>query len=302
MASVRLAVIASAAVLLPLAGCTSLGPSEDPVALKVTDLEARLIRIERILENQSLIDLASQLEQLRSETQALRGQVDTLRYDSENAANRQRDLYVDVDQRLQALEQQQARTAASAAAMAAANSAMTPGSGATAPGAAVSGAGMPAAGGAPAAGSPASSGAAPAGSATQQPAPAPTGNDQENYQAAFDLLRNARYEDSANAFRAFLGSFPASPLADNAQYWLAETFYVRRQFEEALPEFQKVIDEYPQSAKMPDALLKVGFCNYELKHPDAARTALQQVARQFPDTTAARLATQRLERMAQEGA
>jgi TolA-binding protein len=60
-----------------------------------------------------------------------------------------------------------------------------------------------------------------------------------------------------------------------------------------------VIDGFPQSAKLADALLKVGYCNDELKNTDAARTALQQVMRRFPDTTAARLATQRLERLSQ---
>jgi tol-pal system protein YbgF len=285
MPSARIAVTWSAIAMLPLAGCSSLGPSEDPVALKVTDLEARLIRIERVLQNQSLIDLASQLEQLRSETQELRGAVDTLRHDSETTAARQRDLYVDVAQRLQALEQGQARVAGATAV--AGNSSAAP---APTRSAAVSGpAPTP---------STASVGVTPAaGVATG----AQSGNDQENYQAAFDLLRNAKYEESAQAFEAFLAAFPSSPLADNAQYWLAETYYVRRQFEDALPQFQKVIDGYPNSSKLPDALLKVGFCNYELKRMEPARTALQQVARQFPDTTAARLATQRLERIAQEG-
>ncbi|NIW25524.1 MAG: tetratricopeptide repeat protein, partial [Gammaproteobacteria bacterium] len=49
-----------------------------------------------------------------------------------------------------------------------------------------------------------------------------------------------------------------------------------------------------------DALLKIGFCNYELSQWDQARAALERVVREFPDTTAARLATQRLERMAQD--
>jgi tol-pal system protein YbgF len=96
-----------------------------------------------------------------------------------------------------------------------------------------------------------------------------------------------------------LGSFPQSPLADNAQYWLAETQYVRGQYQTALAEFQKVLEKYPQSAKTPDALLKVGYCQSELKNPEGARTALQQVMRQYPDTTAARLAAQRLERLSQ---
>jgi tol-pal system protein YbgF len=287
---------------LLLAGCSTLTPAEDPVALKLTDLEARLVRIERVLSNQSLIDLASQVQQLQSQTQELRGQLETLQHDTQSASDRQRELYLDIDQRLQALEQFQARSGAGMSAGMAGAGVQAPGqmsgqaSGQTPgqlPGQMLGG--TSASSGAAGTGMGPGMGAASAAGAT------PPGNDQERYQAAFNLLRDAHYEESARAFGEFLMNFPNSPLADNAQYWLAETHYVRRDFEGALPEFQKVIDTYPDSSKIPDALLKVGFCNYELKQMDAARTALQQVTQQYPDTTAARLASQRLERMAQEG-
>jgi tol-pal system protein YbgF len=132
-------------------------------------------------------------------------------------------------------------------------------------------------------------------------APRPTGSDQQNYQAAFDLISARKYAEAGAAFETFLEQFPTSPLADNAQYWLAQSHYVQRQFNVALPEFQKVIEKYPQSSKLPDALLKVGYCQSELGNKSAARTALQQVMKQFPDTTAARLATQQLEKLSQEG-
>ena len=92
------------ALAIVATGCSSLSPSEDPVALKMTDLEARLLRIERIVENQSLVELSSGLEALRSETAMLRGEIETLRFESENSDSRQRELYVDVDRRLQQLE------------------------------------------------------------------------------------------------------------------------------------------------------------------------------------------------------
>jgi tol-pal system protein YbgF len=234
--------------------------------LKMTDLEARLIRIERVFENQSLMELSSQLSQLQADAQALRGDIETLRFESENSGNRQRQLYVDVDQRLQALEQGRPRS--------------------TEP--------PPVAVMDPSEAQGASAGGAAAGR------PAVSGSDQDNYQAAFDLLKNGQYTQSAEAFRQFLTVFPSSPLADNAQYWLAETYYVQRQFTMALPAFEIVVDDYPNSIKLPDALLKIGFCNYELKQWAPARTALERVVREFPDTTAARLATQRLERMAQD--
>ena len=243
-------------------GCSTLTPSEDPVALRMTDLEARLIRIERVVENQSLIQLSTELDRLRAEAQVLLGELETLRFESENSDSRQRELYVDVDRRLQSLET--------------APRAFTP---------------PPAAGG----------GFAPAEPSTPPVAARPAGSDQQTYQAAFDLIQSRRYEEAGRAFIEFLTAFPQSPLADNAQYWLAETHYVQRQFSAALPEFERVVEQYPQSAKMPDALLKVGYCQIELGDRAAARTALQQVMRQFPDTTAARLASQRLERLSQEG-
>jgi tol-pal system protein YbgF len=243
---------------------------EEALELKITDLEARLIRIEKILENQSLIQLANELEQVRNDTKTLRGQLDQLRYESQNAATRQRDLYVDVDKRLQSLEQAQRTQAA-----------LPP---AQPPGGFAANTPSPSA---PAAATPA-----------PPPTPArPAGTDQQNYQAAFDLMQGRKYEEAGKAFTDFLAGFPQSPLADNAQYWLAETHYVRGQYQAALPEFQKVIDSYPQSSKQPDALLKIGYCQDELGNKAAARTTLQQVTRKYPDTTAARLATQRLDRL-----
>jgi tol-pal system protein YbgF len=241
-------------------GCSTLSPTEDPVALRITDMEARLIRIERVVENQSLVELSSELERLRSETTALRGELETLRFETENSDSRQRELYVDVDRRLQSLE--------------------------SAP------RGFDSAPSSPSFSAPAAAGVGAAAGAAV--AARPTGSDEQNYQAAFDMISARRYEEAGAAFETFLAQFPTSPLADNAQYWLAETHYVRGQFAEALPEFRKVLEQYPQSAKLPDALLKVGYCQIELGDRNAARTSLQEVIRQFPDTTAARLASQRL--------
>lgn len=251
-----------------LAACSTITPTDDPVYLRLQDLEARLIRIERVVNNESLIQVANQLEQLRADTQALRGEVETLRFETESGAERQRQLYLDIDERLQSLESQ-SRGGFGAA---------DPGFGASTPGA----------------GGSADSDLAAAGG------PRLTGTDQDNYQAAFELLQARRYQDAAQAFTRFVQAFPDSPLADNAQYWLAETYYVQREFATALTEFQKVLDLYPQSDKLADALLKVGYCNYELRQWDAARTALQQVMRDHPGTTAAQLAMTRLEAVERE--
>lgn len=240
-----------------LAGCETTSLADDPVYLRVQDLEARLIRIERVLDNDSLVQMATNLQQLQTEIQGLRGEVETLRFESDNAAARQRDLYLDIDQRLQSLEQGRSQ--------------------------------------------PLAGGASPGLAAPGEPLAGALGvGDQASYDEAFALIQTRRYEEAAAAFNDFLVMHAGSPLSDNAQYWLAETYYVRQQFAAALPEFQKVIDSYPQSAKLQDALLKIGYCHYELERWDAAREALEQVERQFPNTAAAQLATERLARLAQE--
>ena len=241
-----------------MAGCaTTPPPEEDPVFLKLTDLEARLIRIERVIDNQSLIELTTRIDLVQSEIQTVRGETETLAFQTNNAAERQRDLYVDIDGRLQELELTLAQLQINLNEL-----------------------------------------------LTEEEVPPPPvllpGSDRENYDSAFSLLREGNYGEAASALEQFLAVFPSSPLADNAQYWLAETYYVQRQYMAALPAFQEVVDGYPGSAKMPDALLKIGFCNYELQQWDAAREALQRVIREFPATTAERLATQRLERILQE--
>ncbi|MBT8143901.1 MAG: tetratricopeptide repeat protein, partial [Gammaproteobacteria bacterium] len=96
-------------------------------------------------------------------------------------------------------------------------------------------------------------------------------------------------------------TYPESTLLDNAQYWLAEALYVEREFQRALTEFQRVVELYPESRKIPDAWLKIGYTHYELKDYTRARDALERVIGEHGGSTAARLAGQRLERMSREG-
>jgi tol-pal system protein YbgF len=253
--------IAMGALAGALGGCMVVPPEEDPVYLKQVEIDNRLVRVERIVDNQGLMNLLSQLEQLQKETQALRNEVETLRNTVDQGGERQRAQYTDIDQRLQAIEQR-------SAAIAKAN-----------------------------AEKPVLEG----GSLSPGELPVPGGGDRANYQAAFELLKQGRYDQASLAFRQFLAAFPGSNLSDNAQYWLAESFYVTQKYKEALPEFETVIAKYPQSRKIPDALLKMGYCNYELKRYEAARKALTTVVQDYKETTAARLAGQRLQVMAGEG-
>lgn len=241
-----------------VAGCAVIPPEEDPVLIKLDEIDKRLAAVERVLANGSLVDLTMQVDNLQRETAEIRGRTETVEHDSEITTSRQRDLYVDLDERIRMLEE---KTRSQTVAVNVLDG------GSLAPG----------------------------------QLPVPGGSDRDNYQAAFELLKQQRYEPAALAFQQFLVSFPGSQLADNAQYWLAESYYVTDQFNDALAEFSIVINQYPDSRKVPDALLKMGYCNYELERWNDARAALTRVQTEYADTTAARLAEQRLNRMDEEG-
>ena len=136
--------------------------------------------------------------------------------------------------------------------------------------------------------------------AAAQTTAAPAGPDAE-YQAAFNLLKESRYDEAAAAFTAFLAQYRDHELASNARYWLGEVHYVKRDFAAALKDFEGVLTGYPTARKLPDALLKAGYCHYELGHYDLARTALTRVTKEFPESSAAGEASERLKRMTVEG-
>lgn len=233
-------------------------------------MEQRVSRVERVLDSQSLVDMATRLEQIQKDLQLLRGEIELQGHTLEGLKKRQRDLYLDIDQRLRRLES--GGGAASAPQPAVVQPPATP---AVAP--------------------PAS----PAPAATVTPAvnAVPAAGERDAYQRAFNLLKEGRYDQAAGDFRKFLNTYPQSSYASNAQYWLGEAFYVTRQFNEALTEFNKVVSVYPNSPKLGDALLKLGFIYYEQEQWDKAKTTLGEVIKRYPNTTVARLADNRLRRM-----
>jgi tol-pal system protein YbgF len=270
-------------------------------------LDDRIARIERILENQSASDLMLQMQQLQQEMQELRGLVETQQFQLQKLQRQQRDQFMDIDARMNGGE----------------------------PGAPDAGIGEPTDGTQP--GTPAAPGVdaqtstpegidargldlrPPAGNEPPPVVTAPTpsspravgipslpspettgGNERDAYRDAFDLLKQRKYPQAVNAFNDLLRRFPQGQYADTARYWLAETYYVQRNYPAALAEFDRLVQLNPASAKIPGALLKIGYIQYEQEAYDQARAALQQVVSKYPDSTEARLAKSRLERMGRE--
>src|SRR3569832_2663648 len=80
---VSVAVAINIALAAALAGCASTPPEEDPVQIKLNDLDARVARIERVVSNQSLVQLAQNLDSVQQETRRLRGRIDELENSNE---------------------------------------------------------------------------------------------------------------------------------------------------------------------------------------------------------------------------
>lgn len=285
---IRLATIAAFAAL-------SIGVSATASAQSRLSLADRVARLEAQSQGagqgqaQSQIELLNRIEQLQSEVQSLRNTVEQQQFEIEGLKRSARERQIDLDARLTRLE------GGTAAVPPAGGAAMTP-----TPIASTQTPPTPAPGGLvaePVIDNLAPS-APPAAGFDEIPSPgaqAPAAGDEKAmYDQAFGALRDGRYAESARLFRAFLDAHPDGELAPNALYWLGESYYVTQNFQIALDTFDELLRRFPQSPKAQDALLKVGYCHYELKQWPEAERALNEVVRLYPDTTVARLAQGRL--------
>jgi len=123
---------------------------------------------------------------------------------------------------------------------------------------------------------------------------------REAYKRYYDALRAGNHAHAITGFRSFLEQYPNHDYADNAQYWLGEAFYDQRQFKSAVREFRAVVDNYPRGNKVPDALLKVGYCYLALGKLDKGRGVLEQVVAIYPKSGPAKLAARKLEELQKE--
>ncbi|MFQ5735788.1 MAG: tol-pal system protein YbgF [Thermodesulfobacteriota bacterium] len=102
------------------------------------------------------------------------------------------------------------------------------------------------------------------------------------------------YAKATETFSEFLSTYPRHKFAGNAQYWLGEIYYAKGDWEMAILEFDKVIKRFPESEKVPAAILKQGFSFEKLGSNKEARVLLEQVLEKYPKSPEAGLARKRL--------
>lgn len=208
--------------------------------------------------------LFTKIEQMQSELQSLRGQVETLTFELEQVKQGQKDQYLDLDARLNKLSDSGASPATSVA------TGVTPELAADANSALNDNA-----------------------SALPQSSADPA-LEQAQYDAAFALLRQKNYPAADSAFTAFVRDYPDGKYADNAYYWLGETLYVQNKLPQARQAFDMVLSHFPNSGKASGAKLKVAYILSASGERDKAKALLKDLIKQDAGSATAKLAQKKL--------
>lgn len=258
-----------------ISGRVALSPEER----RLQDVENKVAAVQRRMDALDAVSAGASNVASRDDLRELLGQIEQLNNELRQLDRRNRQFYVDLDQRLRALEGGSAPASGA-------------GFGVLAPTPPLAGGAVPAAEGdaLPSAASPVAS-----GTATPQAAATSADPDEErSYLATFELLKNGRYDEAVRGFDTYLKRYPEGRYADNAAYWMAEASFVKRDYPAAARAFERVVTRHPDSPRAPDALFKLALTQFELKKNREGTATLNQVIERYPNSNAARLAQQRL--------
>lgn len=241
---------------------SSSGSVLSPEERRLQDVETKTAQLTRRLDALNATQTDQDLNRMREELRGVRGEIEALRHQIGEQDRSRKELFADLDRRLQRLE---------------------------AGGGTVSGAG-------PAATVTTTVPATLAAAATPK-ATVATPEEERAYLGTFDLLKNGKYDEAIKGFRGMLDQWPQGRYADNGWYWMGEAQLVKRDYPGAVASFQNLVDKFPSSPKVAEGLYKLGLCQIELKRNAEAKTAFQRVLKEFPSSNAATLAKQKLDQL-----
>jgi len=271
----------------------------------------KLAQVESEGANRGVVQLLNRVDGLNADLNRLRGQIEVLTNDINNAQKRQRDMYVDLDTRLRRMEQQSAAARKDQEALPAleerirkleqAAAGLTTIPAPVASAAAATAAALP--GGVTTVSTPAVAPAATTVAAVQPSLPPASLSavDQAAIQRAYDNAysnyRISDYQGAIRGFDGFLKTYPKHQLAPNAQYWIGESHFHLRDYRAAIEAQRRLLGTYPDSAKAPDALLIIGTSETGLGDSAAARKTFEELIARYPNTDSAEKAKGRLAKL-----
>ena len=261
----------------------SLTPVYEPVT---SDISERLEKIEKQLNNSALLEMLESLESLKTEINTLRGEIEVQTHTIDQLKQKQRDLYTDLDKRLERLGHNKINeNSPNDLQTLNANTAgeeLTNEENITDEETLVI---------------ETTSDIGQKNETTSEEKIVDPKEAEKTYRNAFKLLKESQYDQALVAFKSFLKDYPNDNLSNNAQYWIGEANYVMQNYEIAINEYQALLNTYPDSQKASHALLKRGYSYTELGNMADAKKILKEVIRQYPDTTASKLADERLSKI-----
>lgn len=265
---------------------------------QVSEMEARIAKMEQTLNSQALLELYSKVETFGAELGRLNGQIEMLSNDNSLLQKRQRDFYIDLDNRLREVEPAHKRAPAPHLSP---SPKASPQSMAPAPADSIEPS------------SPSSAGrlsepfpretddrlalTQPSGesarlSASELVPPSPVEN--AAYKEAFNFFKNGDYVTAIAQFESFLENYPQSSLAPGAAYWIGNARYAMRDYQLAIDAQKKLINRYPDSSKTPDAFLNMASSQLEMGDSKGSKHTLEDLIAKYPQSEAAKKAKQRL--------
>lgn len=233
------------------------------------ELEDRVLKLERMVNARGLsqVEMQQQIDALTNDVRSLRGALEESNYKLQQATDRQKTLYQELDKLQQSTSAPPPAPATPAAA--AEPSAQQP---ATTP-----------------AVTPSATNSAPPAPAT--PAAPVSGSESQDYDAAVSLvIKDKNYTKAIPAFDTFITSYPNSALQPGAHYWLGQLQLNQGDREKAKAHFLTVAQKYKDSPKRPEAIYKLGVIAKADGDIEKANKFFQLVIKQYPNTSAAQLA------------
>lgn len=256
---------------------------------QIGEMEARIAKMEQSLNSQALLELYAKVETLELELGKLNGQIEMLSNENSLLQKRQKDFYIDLDNRLRQIEQPDKRAPSSPAEPKGSPHSMTPPPAKeTAAAAAV----MPESASSEESVASMQHDASVSLSASELVPPSPVENDA--YKDAYNLFKNGDYASAIGQFESFLESYPQSNLAPGAAYWIGNARYALRDYQLAIDAQRRLINKYPDSLKAPDAYLNIASSQYEMGDSKASKHTLENLLAKYPNSEAAKKAKQRL--------
>jgi tol-pal system protein YbgF len=228
-------------------------------AMPNLSIEERLARLEQIIANLDNRRMSAQVDTIQQQMQDMHGRLDVAAHELQMIKAQQRDLYQDLDNRLNKVAQADGEANKSSAQ--------------------------------------AKSSKLPIAKLESVHVQENLVKEQSAYEQAYNTINKRQYSQAIQKMQQYLTQYPQGRFVANAHYWLGELYLLSGDTAQARQNLETVINQFAQHDKAPDALLKLGFLAYDLNDWKQAEQHLSQVVSRYPNSSSAQLAQKRLNEM-----